>query len=805
MECRVNNVGTPNVTKDIFKGLSDKEVRQRILRGEVNRLPKAPSRTIWQMIRANFFNVFTIINLVLAAVVIIAGSPKNAIFAFVIIINSFIGISQEMKSKRTLEKLSVINMAHAVVIRNGRKQNISIEELVKDDIVYLEAGQQILADCVTIKSDELEIDESMITGEADPVHKRPDSNLLSGSFVVAGEGLGRVVSVGKETYSSKLADEARKFKIVNSKLQDAINKIIKVLLWLIVPIGICLMVTQLVFTKCSYNEAAIAAVSGIVGMIPEGLVLLTSTTFIVSVAKLAKHHTLVQQLSATEGLARVDVICLDKTGTITEGKLELTEVMPLNGNNKEEIDGALSSLVHNMASKNPTQQAILEKYTDSPEVEVIEKVPFSSRRKWGGLETKEYGRYVMGAPEIILGSRYEKYKDIVEEQASKGMRVLLLAKKKHESIKLGVNNINDIEEKALILIQDIIRKEAPSVLNYFKEQGVDVKVISGDNPVTVSAVAKRAGVDRADRYIDARTLPIDIEGLKDVVDKYTVFGRVTPHQKKNIVKALQANKHTVAMTGDGVNDVLALKESDCGIAMANGSDATKAVAQLVLMDSDFNSLPKVVSEGRKQINNLERVSELFLSKTVFFVIMAFVFCIMRFPYPILPIQSSLVGGIAIGLPSLVLAMLPYKGDVSKEDFLVSILKRSLPNGIVAVIFTTIIFVIDYMQNNGLDHSRTVSLLVFSGISFVILAKVALPLNKLKLSVVLSSVAVFALAFIIPLSRQLFSLTLIGVPSFILSMIFIAASIPCIAILQKIIEYIIDRRQARKERKVLQEQ
>ena len=796
----MKNVEFKGSNKNIIHGLSDSEVKDRILKGEVNKLPKAPSRTLWQMIRANFFNVFTIINVVLAAVVILAGSPKNAIFAFVIIINSFVGISQEMKSKKTLEKLSVLNMAHAIVVRNGKKQKISIEELVKDDIVYLDAGQQILADCETVQSDELEIDESMLTGEADPVHKLGKDKLLSGSFVVAGEGYGRVTSVGKETYSSKLAEEARKFKITNSELQEAINKIIKVLLWLIVPIGICLMITQLVFTKCSYNEAAIAAVSGIVGMIPEGLVLLASTTFIVSVVKLAKYHTLVQQLSATEGLARVDILCLDKTGTITEGKLELTEVVPLNGNSKEEIDHVLAALVHNMPSKNPTQQAILDKYTKCPTVNVIEKVPFSSKRKWGGLNIKEYGSWLMGAPEIILGTKYDLYKDIIEKNASKGMRVLLLAKKNEGSLKDGLDNI---EEKAIILIQDIIREEAPSVLGYFEKQGVNVKVISGDNPVTVSAVAKRADVHAAERYVDARTLPDSVDELKEVVDSYTVFGRVTPHQKKNIVKALQANKHTVAMTGDGVNDVLALKESDCGIAMANGFDATKAVAQLVLMNSDFSSLPKVVEEGRKQINNLERVSELFLSKTVFFVIIAFVFCIMMLPYPILPIQSSLVGGLAIGLPSVVLAMLPYDGKVRKEDFLTTILKKSLPNGIATVIFTTIAFVIAYNSNNGLDYARTVALLVYAGISFVILLKVALPINKLKAVTVVGSMTIFALAYFIALPRKVFSLKWLDIRTLAICVILIVASVPCIIILKKIIGIVIDKKVKRRLLKMQQ--
>lgn len=798
MECRVNNFKVSK--KNIMDGLNDDEVKQRIESGDVNKVPKAPSRTMWQMVKANFFNIFTVINLVLAGIVLLAGSPKNAIFAFVIIINSFIGISQEIKSKNTLEKLSVINMAHGVVVRNGKKKKIPVDELVKDDIVFLESGQQILADCETIFSNELEVDESMLTGEADPVHKKINSKLLSGSFVVAGEAYAKITSVGKETYSSKLADEARKFKVVNSKFQDAINKIIKVLLWLIVPIGICLMTTQLIFTKCSYKEAAIAAVSGIVGMIPEGLVLLTSTTFIVSVVKLAKHHTLIQQLSATELLARVDILCLDKTGTITEGKLELAQIIPLGDSDKEELNKALSVLVHNLPSKNPTQQAILDKLQDCPSASVIEKVPFSSKRKWGGIQTEEFGTYYLGAPEIILGSRYEEYEKLIEDKAKDGMRVLLFAKsKKCDSIVQSIKDVQNIEEKALVIIQDIIRDEAPEVLSFFDKEGVDIKIVSGDNPVTVSAVAKRAGVKNAERYIDARTLPINLKELRGVVGKYTVFGRVTPHQKKNIVKALHDNNHTVAMTGDGVNDVLALKESDCGIAMANGSDATKAVAQLVLMDSNFSSLPKVVAEGRKQINNLDRVSELFLSKTVFFVLMAFIFCLMRYPYPILPIQSSLTGSLAIGLPSLVLAMLPYEGNIKKEEFLPSILKRSLPNGIVSVIFTTLAFVIDFLTHNELDHSRTVALLVFSGINFIILIKVSLPLNKIKDLIAACAIGAFALAYTIPLSRDIFSLTSLGLKSLLISMILIMLSIPVMYLLHKAVVIIIDKIELRKNK------
>ena len=765
---------------NILRGLTMSDVKERILRGEVNKIPKAPSRTIWQMIRANFFNVFNALNLVLAVLVIIAGSPKNAVFAFVIVVNSIIGVIQELNAKKTLEKLSVLSMAHVNVIRDGKKKKITIEELVKDDIVCLEGGEQILADCELITGDELEIDESMLTGEADPVHKEGGDKLYSGSFVVTGEGYAKVVLVGKETYSSQLAEEARKFKIVNSELQDSISKIMKILLWLIGPLGIILTLTQLKFSNSSWQEAIIGSVSGIIGMVPEGLVLLASATFIVSVVRLSKYNTLVQQLSATEILARVDTLCVDKTGTITEGKLNLVDVVLLNNNEKEIIDNVLGALVNTLPSKNPTQNAILEKYNNMPDINVIEKVPFSSRRKWGGVVLEGYGAWVLGAPEILLGDRYKEYKKEVEKEAIEGRRVLLLAKVNTDSLKNGINN--EIQEGALILIEDVIREEAPEVLKYFKEEGVNLIVISGDNPVTVSAVAKRAGVKNADKYIDARELPQDFDELKKVVSNYTVFGRVTPHQKKDIVLALKSNGHTVAMTGDGVNDVLALKESDCGIAMANGSEATKAVAQLVLMDSDFGSLPHVVAEGRKQIFNLETVAELFLSKTAFFIILSLIFCVARITFPISPIQSSLVGSCAIGIPAFFLSMLSYKGRI-EGNFLKRILSKSIPNGIVMGILVTIAYFIAY--KNGVVYSSSVALIAFLGISLLILVKVSMPLSKFKLGLAIMMIIVSLGCCLIPIGRRVLDLKVLEFNHWIVILITMIAFYPVSVIVRNI--------------------
>lgn len=760
-------------------GLTDDEVKERVEKGLVNKLAPAPSRTIWQMIRANFFNIFNALNLILAMLVIIAGSPKNAIFAGVIIVNSIIGVAQELNAKKTLEKLSLLSMARAKVLRNGVQKDLIIEELVVDDIVCLSSGEQILADSIVVDSNELEVDESMLTGESDPVYKSEGSSLLSGSFIVAGEGHARVTNVGKNTYSSKLADEARKFKIVNSELQTSISKIIKILLILIVPLGIMLVTTQVFFSNSNWREALISVVSGIVGMVPEGLVLLTSATFIVSVVRLAKYDTLVQQLSATEVLARVDVLCVDKTGTITEGRLNLKEIKPINDKGLNEINNVLAAIAYNLPSKNPTQKAILEHYEECTNVEIIEKVPFSSKRKWGGIILKGHGAWVLGAPEVVLKDRYKVIKDQVENEAIKGNRVLLLGKVDQISLKKGI--FSSVEEYALILIEDVIKEEASRVLNYFKQEGVDLKVISGDNPVTVSAVAKRAGVEGYDKYIDARTLPNDVEELEKVVDNYTIFGRVTPHQKKFIVMALQRKGHTVAMTGDGVNDVLALKESDCGIAMANGSEATKSVAQLVLMNSDFGALPKVVEEGRKQINNLERVAQLFLSKTMFFVSLTLVMSLLMLPYPLDPIQTSLVGSCAIGIPAFFLAMGPSKGKV-KEGFLRRILTKSIPNGIVMMMLTVVAFLASYyILNRNIDECKTVAVLVFLGVSLVILLRVARPFSKFKVLLVALMAVSSLICFTIPLARMVFSFTTLELNEVLISMACIALAWPLIEV------------------------
>lgn len=756
-----------------INGLTKEEVLKKRENGEENKLQKAPSKTLGQILKSNFLTMFNALNLILAVAVIIAGSPKNAIFAVVIITNSLIGVFQELKAKKIIEKLSVISKANCVAIRDGEKVNIGIEDIVKDDVIFLKAGDQILVDGEVILSDELEVDESMLTGESDSVEKIEKSKVLSGSFVVAGEAYMKVTKVGEETYSSKLVDEAKKFKIVTSEIQRDTNKLLKLLLFIIIPAGFILAGTQTFLVKSTWQEAVLGTVSGVLGMVPEGLVLITSATFILSIIKLAKYNTLIQELSATEVLARVDVLCLDKTGTITEGKLKVKEVKCLGDFNKEVVNEILASISYELPSKNPTQLAILENYKENPKLNIEEKLPFSSKRKYSGIKVKEVGSFVLGAPEIIMGKRYSVISEVVSKEAKKGRRVLVLARVENENLKEELKNP---KEMALISIEDIIRDDAYDTLKFFKKEGVNVKIISGDNPVTVSAVAKRAGVKNADKFIDARELPEDIELLKPFAENYTVFGRVTPKQKKNLVKALQSNNHTVAMTGDGVNDVLALKEADCGISMANGADAARAVSQLVLMKSNFSALPKVVKEGRQQINNLEVVAQLFLSKTVYSVLFSIIFPLLLIPFPISPIQLTFIGTLAIGIPSFILALMPNNKRAEK-GFLKRVLTSSIPNGLIMGIFVILTYYISLKMGMSVGYCQTLAVLILSALSLIILVKVSMPFNIVKLAMCIILVIISLISFKIQFVMNIFSFVKIASTDWIIMILVSVTSIP----------------------------
>ncbi|WP_218673344.1 HAD-IC family P-type ATPase [Bacillus sp. CDB3] len=696
-------------------------------------------------------------NAVLAIAVIISGSPKNALFAGVIITNTLIGVIQEVRAKTILEKLALLNMTRVNVKRDGKEKDIGLEELVLDDVVILKPGTKIVADGEIMYGNEIEVDEALLTGESDPVLKKEGDAVYAGSFVVMGSGYKKVTKVGADTYAAKLVEEAKKFKLLNSELQKSVNQILKVIIWLVFPISILLITTQIFFAKSTWQDAVIRAVTGIVGMVPEGLVLLTSATFVVAIIRLSKWKALVQELPATEVLARVDVLCLDKTGTITEGTLKLDRVEPIGPYSKEKIDNALAGLAHAFPNINPTQQAILKHYPQSSPLHITHKIPFSSKTKWMGVTFEQEGAWILGAPEVILENRYGEIQNQVEEEAMKGRRVLLLAHLQTTSFQ--AYDFKRVVTGALLFIEDIIREEAPKALQYFEKEGVTIKIISGDNPVTVSAVAQRAGVIGAEQYIDARTLPEGQVQFAEILEKNTVFGRVTPHQKKLMVTTLQAKGHTVAMTGDGVNDVLALKEADCGIAMANASDATKAVAQLVLLQSNFSALPEIVAEGRRLINNLERVSELFLTKTAYSIILSLICGLFFIPYPFQPIQLTLIGSLAIGIPAFFLA-LKSNTDIVQKGFLKRILTSTIPNGVVLSLGVLVTFLLGHLKGVMLQEIETLVVIILGGGSFVVLARIIRPYTMLNVSVILTMSGIFAGTFFVPFTRKLFSLTMV---------------------------------------------
>ncbi|GKX67050.1 cation-translocating P-type ATPase [Inconstantimicrobium mannanitabidum] len=777
-------------------GLSEEEVKKRIKEGKVNQIPKVPSRTIGQIIWANVFTLFNGINVVLALLVILAGSPKNAIFAGVIISNAIIGVIQELRAKKTIEKLTILARSKATVIRDGVEREIDVEEIVLDDLIFLKSGCQIPVDAEVLPGSKIEVNEALLTGESDYLIRNPGEQLLSGSFVGSGSGYAVVTAVGANTYSSKLSEEAKRFKKINSELQNSINKILSFLIKIIVPTGLLLTFTQMYFINKPWQEAVIGVVAGISGMIPEGLVLLTSVTFVVSIVRLSKYNTLIQELPATEVLARVDVLCLDKTGTITEGKLKVIDVKNFDIS-KEEAEEALSAVVHSFSVVNPTQEAILERYNQKGNFEVTNKISFSSSKKWSAVEFEDKGAWYLGAPEILYKEKYNEIKEQVFEEAERGRRVLLLAKSPR-----GLSEIvpADLEKAALIIIEDIIRPEAPDTLKFFDTQGVDIKIISGDNPVTVAAVAKRAGVKNADKYVVATDLPKDKEEFRKAVRENSIFGRVTPHQKKELVKALQADGHTVAMTGDGINDVLALKEADCGIAMASGSDATKAVAQLVLLDSNFASLPKVVQEGRRTINNLELAANLYLTKTVYAVILSIIFALILLPFPYEPIQLSLVGSLGIGIPSFFIALQPNE-DLVQKGFLTRVLKMSLPNGIVIAL--SVILVSLLLNFSGVPDfkSKTICTLIIGILSMLILLRVSEPLTKLKVAVCAVMIGIFCSAFVIKICRRVFSFSHLNFYDIVIVGTCILAAVFCLAVLSRVVARFIDKREAKKENKI----
>ncbi|MEG2137339.1 MAG: cation-translocating P-type ATPase, partial [Oscillospiraceae bacterium] len=625
-------------------GLTPEEVIARVAAGQANGGGEDLSKSYKQIFKENLLTAFNFLNLVLAIAVLSVGSYKNALFMGVILCNIVIGTVQEIRAKRTIDRLSLIASPKAHVLRGGFPVELPLAELVLDDLLCLTAGSQICADC-TVAEGFCEVNESLLTGEADAVTKHPGDTLLSGSFVVSGKCKAQVIHVGAENYAAQITKTAKYIKHPASQLMAATHKIIKFIALAIIPIGIALFAKQVFFSGLPYHDAVVSTVGALVGMIPEGLVLLTSVVLAVSVMRLASHHALVQELFSIEMLARVDVLCLDKTGTITEGCMEVSQVKPLGESTLDQVETILSRLLYAVGDENPTAAALMERYPKQ-DVETTQTVPFSSARKWSGATFQGEGSYVLGAGEFVLGEAFESLREETERAAADGQRVLVLAHSEGDFAEDDGLPAGLIPQ-ALIFITDKIRPSAPKTLSYFREQGVALKVISGDNALTVSAVAKRAGLEGAENYVDATTLKTH-EEVAATAEQYTVFGRVTPEQKLWLIQALKAEGHTVAMTGDGVNDVMALKESDCSIAMASGSDAARTVSQIVLLDSDFASMPQIVAEGRRSINNLQRSAALFLTKTIFSTILALCFLFIAGRYPFQPIQLTLISVVTIG-------------------------------------------------------------------------------------------------------------------------------------------------------------
>ena len=753
------------------EGLTNQQVNERIANNLVNFNDQPPTKTVKQIIISNFFTYFNFINVVLGSAIIIAGiygnrvfdALKNCLFMGVIICNSIISIIQEIISKKTIDKLSVLAEAKVVGIRNGEEVNLGIEEIVLDDVLKLSLGNQVVTDAVILEGD-VEVNESFLTGEVDPIPKHAGDMLLSGSFIVSGSCYAKVEHIGRDNYISTISSEAKYDKKVNSVIMTSFERMLKVLSIIIVPVGALLLMNQLKVTNYNVTASIFNTVGALIGMIPEGLLLLTSSVMAVSVVRLSKYHVLVQQLYCIETLARVDVICLDKTGTITEGAMEFVDDIPYNGVIKEKLDDALANVCYAFDNTNATMEAIQEHYSSKGIWSVKDKQEFSSSRKYSAVEFEERGTFYIGAPEFVLKDSYHQYQSFLDQYTN--YRVLVVSYQK-ESLASGPVNLNVL---GFVLIQDKIRKEAPDTLKYFKEQGVQVKIISGDNFKTVCSIAKRAGIEDA-KGMDATLLNSD--NIDEMLEKYDVFGRVTPDQKKMIIESLQRKGHTVAMTGDGVNDVLALKKADCSIAMASGSDAAKNVSQLVLLDSNFASMPEVVAEGRRTINNVERSASLLLIKTIFTCILVVICIFMKSEYFYLPIHLSLITTCTISIPSFVLALEPNHNRV-RGNFMLKVVGKSLPAALT-VVFNVVMIVLFRNQFN-IDGNLTSTLIVImtGTTGFIFLSRLCRPFNWFRGGLFFALVSLFI--YIVMFQSEFFDLSQVNFNTLLLYIVFAICSV-----------------------------
>ena len=737
---------------DPSQGLTEEQVQERFARGMNNVQPNVVSKSYLGIFRSNVLTLFNFINFVLAALIFVFGELKNMLFIGVVTVNIIVGVVQEIRSKKVLEKMSLIAAPHVDLVRGGKVVQSEISDIVIDDIMILKQGMQIPSDSIVVEG-QCEVNESLLTGEQDDVHKQNGDFLYSGSFVQAGECKARVTAVGEDNFTSKLMAEAKKFKKPKSELMRSINWIIRIVTIAIFPLGLLMFYTNKLTTS-TINEAVTGTVASVVGMIPEGLVMLTSIALAVGVIKLARKRTLVQDLYSIETLARVDMLCLDKTGTITEGSMQV-EKTHIYSTKFGHVDDIMTNMVAALGAQGSTFEAFAQYFKSSEKYDVVSTVPFSSSRKWSAADFGAVGKFIVGAPEFVLKERYSLVENDVKEYSAQGFRVLVLVRTT-QPLKDDLDR-ERLKPIALIVLSDKIRENAKDTLAYFAKQGVELKVISGDNPLTVSKVAERAGLANADKFIDATELDTD-EKIYEACDKYTIFGRVTPKQKKVLVTSLKSKGHTVGMTGDGVNDVMALKEADCSIAMASGSEASRNVAQLVLLDSDFAALPSVVAEGRRVINNIERAASLFLVKTSFSILLTLLLIILQMNYPFEPIQLTLISGLFVGLPSFFLAIEPNDSKV-RGSFLSKVFKKALPAGFTVATMVTIICLV--YRNVGIDVSAQVSTMAFyvtSLVSFIVLMWVCIPYTKERLYLIAMCLVLYIAAITSSFIRNILSIS-----------------------------------------------
>jgi len=745
-------------------GLTDAEVAQRVAEGKSNALPERATRSVAAIARANVFTRINAILGVLLVIVLATGSVINGLFGLLIIANSVIGMVQEIRAKQTLDKLAIVGQAKPLVRRQSGTRTLMPGEVVLDDIIELGPGDQVVVDGEIVEEENLEVDESLLNGEADPVNKDPGDAVMSGSFVVTGIGAYRATKVGPKAYAAQLAEEASKFTLVKSDLRNGINRILQLVTYLLVPAGLLTIYTQFFTTHAGWRQSILRTVGALVPMVPEGLVLLTSVAFAVGVIRLGQRQCLVQELPAIEGLARVDVVCADKTGTLTESGMRVSEVEDLAGQS-EIVADVLASLAAADARPNASMQAIGETYDRPPGWIVTATAPFKSATKWSGVSFGDHGNWVIGAPDVLLDPA-SAVAERAERIGAQGLRVLLLG-----SGDVAVDHPDApgrVTPVALVVLEQKVRPDARETLDYFAAQDVSVKVISGDNAVSVGAVAGTLGL--SGDTMDARQLPTDAKELADILDNYTTFGRVRPDQKRAIVHALQSHGHTVAMTGDGVNDVLALKDADIGVAMGAGSPASRAVAQIILLDNRFATLPYVVGEGRRVIGNIERVANLFLTKTVYSVLLALfvgIECLFAKPlgvdpllYPFQPIHVTIAAWFTIGIPSFILSLAP-NNERAHPGFVRRVLTSALPSGLIVGVASFASYLVAYHGRHATfqqqDQASTAALITLLMTALWVLAVVARPYQWWRVALVVFSALAYVVIFSIPLAQKKFLL------------------------------------------------